>query len=100
MWATASSSTGAPYGEGAHATSSNFPGRGTAMRRHRSSWSWAKTLMQYAAESLISPYVPDVVVGMNATSGGSRETAVKVPTTIPTGWPSADVPVTTVTPVG
>ena len=56
--------------------------------------------MQYAAESLISPYVPDVVVGMNATSGGSRETAVKVPTTIPTGWPSADVPVTTVTPVG
>ena len=41
--------------------------------------------MQYAAESLISPYVPDVVVGMKATSGGSRETAVKVPTTMPDG---------------
>ena len=35
--------------------------------------------MQYAAESRISAYVPDAVVGMNATSGGSSDTAVKVP---------------------
>ena len=37
---------------------------------------------------------------MKATSGGSRETAVKVPTTMPTGSPSGEVPVTTATPVG
>jgi hypothetical protein len=37
---------------------------------------------------------------MKATSGGSRDTAVKVPTTIPIGAPSGEVPVTTVTPVG
>jgi len=43
--------------------------------------------------------VPEHFIGMNATSGGSIETAVKVPTTMPTGSSSWN-PVTTATPVG
>lgn len=43
--------------------------------------------------------MPEVVIGMKETSGGSRETELKVPTTMPTGSPST-MPVTTTTPVG
>ena len=43
--------------------------------------------------------MPDPVVGMNATRGGSSETDVNVPTTMPIGS-SPSKAVTTVTPVG
>lgn len=38
--------------------------------------------------------------GKNATSGGSRDTEVNEPMTMPTGVPSGSFAVTTVTPVG
>lgn len=42
----------------------------------------------------------EVSVGKNATNGGSSDTEVNVPTTMPTGSPSSAIPLTTVTPVG
>ncbi len=96
---TASSSTGAPAAEGRHATPSNLSGLGTAIVRHSSSWSWASTLMQSSWAAASRSQVREPTCGMNATSGGSIETLLKVPTTMPTGSPST-VPVTTATPVG
>jgi hypothetical protein len=44
--------------------------------------------------------VLDVLAGMNATSGGSRETDVNEPTVIPVGHPSPSVAVMATTAVG
>ena len=44
--------------------------------------------------------LPEFDAGRNATRGGSNETLVNEPTTMPSGWPSSPIAVTTVTPVG
>lgn len=59
-----------------------------------------RTLIQNEPASRILGHDVLDVAGRNPTSGGSREMEVKVPTTIPTGVPSASRAVTTDTPVG
>ena len=44
--------------------------------------------------------VREDLVGRKATSGGSSDTEVKEPITMPTGSPAGSVAVTTTTPVG
>ena len=71
-----------------------------AKRRHTSSWSAARTLTHHFVAVEIRAQEPESFVGRNATSGGSSETEVKEPTTIPAGRPSSAIAVTTATPVG
>jgi hypothetical protein len=56
------------------------------------------TQKRFAVESRAQ--LPESLVGRNATSGGSRETEVNEPTTMPAGVPSSVTAVTTATPVG
>ena len=55
--------------------------------------------MQKLSALRMTAKLPDPFMGKNATSGGSRETEEKVPTTMPAGAPST-IAVTTATPVG
>ena len=78
----------------------NLSGPGAAICRHNASWSLARMLTQKRPTFSIRGQLPDDLAGKKATSGGSSETEVKEPTTIPTAVPSGSTAVTTHTPVG
>ena len=71
-----------------------------AKARQTSCWPEVSTLAQNAPASRILAQLDDLRSGRKATSGGSSDTEVKVPTTMPTGSPSVGVAVMRVTPVG
>src|SRR5580704_9630901 len=99
--ATTSSRIGEPPGEACHGTpAKRFAPVPTAKERHTASWSAARTLTQNLPISRMCGNVEDFLAGRNATSGGSRETEVNEPTTMPCGVPSGSHAVATATPVG
>ena len=71
-----------------------------AKARQTGSWSAASTLTRKPPVARIRGQLVLARSGRNPTSGGFRETEVKVPTTIAAVPPSASVAVTTATPVG
>ena len=70
-----------------------------ANTRHTSSWSSARMLTQNEPVASIWGQLPEDFPGQKPTNGGSSEIEKNEPTAMPTG-PSAESPVTTVTPVG
>src|SRR6476646_9583763 len=69
-----------------------------ANARQMSCWADVSTFAQKEPASLIFGQLDDLRSGRNATIGGSRETEVKVPTTIPTGSPPGWAAALNVTP--
>ena len=59
-----------------------------AKARQTSCWPAVRTFAQNAPASRIFGQLDDLRSGRKATSGGSSETDVKVPTTMPIGSPS------------
>ena len=78
----------------------NLSAPGAAIWRHSGNWSLARILTQKRPTCAMRGQLLDVLAGKKATSGGSSETDVKEPTTMPTGAPFASTAVTTQTPVG
>src|SRR6185437_8806882 len=97
--AMTSSRIGEPLAPAVHLTPSNLLPPRFEKLRHSSSCSALRTLAQNLPASRINGQLVELFAGMKATSGGSSETEVNVPTTIPTG-PSALIAVTTEIPVG
>jgi hypothetical protein len=67
---------------------------------HTFSWCAARMFTQNAPASRIIGHVVEPLSGKNPTSGGSSDTDVNEPTTIPAGPEPFAAAVTTQTPVG
>src|SRR5690606_36671161 len=92
---------GRPDGDGCQATPANLSPPRAENCRHRSSCSTLRTLTQNLPVAAMSGQLVEALSGRKATSGGSSDTDVKVPTTIPpAGRPDASALVMTETPVG
>src|SRR5205823_5187839 len=64
---------GQPVGDSRQSTSANLSMPGVANWRQSSSWSAASTLAQKWPARLIRGQLDDVLLGANATSGGSSD---------------------------
>src|SRR5688572_21695212 len=91
---------GEPVPAGRCCCPSNLSATFEAKRRHTDSWSSPRMFTQNDPACAIRGQVLELLSGKKATSGGSRETLVNEPTTMPAGGPSGGVAVTTHTPVG
>ena len=87
--------TGTPF-DALHMSWSPF----VANLRQRDSWSLLSTLTTKLAPVCKATKRADSRAGRNATNGGSSDTEVNDPTTIPTGSPLLLIAVTRATPVG
>src|SRR5919201_6921837 len=98
--ATTPARTGLPEAASRHGWRSKTSGALALTSRQRPSWPAASTFTQKAPLAMILGQVVEERPGKNATSGGSRDTEVNEPMTMPVGVPSGVLAVTTVTPVG
>ena len=98
--ATAPSMMGEPLGAGVQLTPEYLSPPRAANWRHSCSWSAPRMLTQNLPAWRNLAQLPEFDAGRKATSGGSSETLVNEPTTMPSGVPSSPIAVTTVTPVG
>ncbi|MDT7782983.1 MAG: hypothetical protein QOF58_1402, partial [Pseudonocardiales bacterium] len=89
---------GEPVLDGVHATPANLSSPARPNTAETSFWSSASTFTQNEPLSAIAAQLREVRCGQNSTKGGSSDNAAKDWQANPTG-PSADMPVTTVTPV-
>src|ERR1700759_5622585 len=84
---------GEPDPAGCHDSSANLSPPLTAKVRQTDSWSDPRMLTQKCPESRNRGQLLELLSGMNATSGGSRETELNDPIALPAGLPSASIPV-------
>src|SRR5699024_2848534 len=104
-WCTSSQasepcSIGAPEEQGDQLIPASLSCRRLAIVRPIASCSSVRTLMHRLSHSRSLAKVYEEHIGRKATSGGSIETDVKVPTIIARASPSGCTPVTMTTPVG